>query len=66
VKPVFEPLRKPVRVQRKRGYKDKGSLRKIHEQHDFSEQTFEMNEIEQRRLTSSQTIQLARGWFFGG
>jgi len=65
VKPVFEPLRKPSRVQRKRGYKDKGSLRKIHEQHDFSEHTHEMNEIEQRRLTSAQTIQLVRGWFFG-
>lgn len=66
VKPIFETQRRPKRVQRKRGYKDKGSLRKIHERHDFSEHTFEQNEIEQRRLSSSQTIQLARGWFFGG
>lgn len=66
VKPVFKTLRPVTRAQRKRGYKDKGTLRKIHEQHDFSEHTSEQNEIEQRRLSSSQTIQLARGWFFGG
>lgn len=55
-------LKRPSRVQRKRGYKDKGSLKKIHEYHEFASGTLEQNTIEAKRLSQQETILFLQGW----
>lgn len=66
VKPKFKTKKPPRRLVRRRGYKDKGSLREIHTYHDFSIRTKELKELEQRRQSSTQTTDFLRGWFYGG
>lgn len=60
--PVCTSKSKPKRVQRHRGYRDKGSLKLPHEHHDFSDGSAEMYLLEQRRLTYQDTINFLRGW----
>lgn len=63
---LFEPIltskRKPKRVQRHRGYRDKGCLKLPHEHHDFSDTGSEQYLLEQKRLTYQDTINFLRGW----
>lgn len=49
ISPVFKTKRRVKRVQRHRGYRDKGSLRMSHQYHSFAEFTSEQNELEERR-----------------
>lgn len=55
-------LTKPSRTIRKRGYKDKGSLKKQHEYHSFASFTAEQNKIELERLTRKQTLAFLQGF----
>lgn len=53
---------KPSRTIRKRGYKDKGSLKRQHEYHSFASFTFEQNELELKRLTLQNSISFCQGF----
>lgn len=63
---MFEPKlrsnKSPKRVQRHRGYRDKGSLKFSHEYHSFVDFTKEMNELEQSRQSREDTLAFIRGF----
>lgn len=62
IKPIMYTKRKPKRVQRHRGYRDKGTLRKNSEKHDLWISTAEQMKIEESRLSSDQTLDFIEGW----
>lgn len=62
IKPIMYTKRKPKRVQRHRGYRDKGTLRKDSEKHDLWISTAEQMKIEESRLSSCQTLDFIEGW----
>lgn len=62
VKPVYETKKRPKRVQQRRGYRDKGTLRKNSDKHDLWYSTAEQWNLEQERLSVQQTIQLLQGF----
>lgn len=62
VRPRFSSTRKPTRVQRHRGYRDKGSLRLKHEYHSFAEGTLEQQKIEEAREISNFTADYIFGF----
>lgn len=63
VVPALSTRKKPRRVQRHRGYRDKGTLKLQHEIHDCSDLTSEQNEIEEQRCTTQDSINFMIGWF---
>jgi hypothetical protein len=64
--PIFVPIKPNVkRVQRHRGYRDKGSLRFSHEVHEAWSGTREQQTIEYNRLAQSETIALLAGFLYG-
>lgn len=58
----FSTTRKPKRAVRHRGYRDKGTLRNIHEYHSFVSFTKEMNELEDARQVRKDTLALLQGF----
>lgn len=62
IKPSRKKKSKPKRIQRHRGYRDKGTLKFPHEYHDFSERTLEEKELEQERSTLRDVILFTEGW----
>jgi len=62
-KPVFAIRKPPEQVQRHRGYRDKGTLRKVHDRHSFVSFTAEHRELEERRKSLQDSIQLIEGFF---
>lgn len=61
-RPKFASHRRPKRIQRHRGYRDKGTLKFPHEYHDFASRSQELKEEEEQRLSRLDQIDLARGW----
>lgn len=64
--PVFASKRRPKRVQRHRGYRDKGTLRKRHEYHSFVDDNKALLELEERKIVLADSIQIVRGFLYGG
>jgi len=60
--PKFSSKSKPKKVQRARGYKDKGTLRFKSDIHSFATGTREQQTIEQRRLDLRHTYEFLRGF----
>jgi len=59
---VFKTRKKPKRVLRHRGYRDKGTLKEIHEYHSFASFTKEMNELEEQREILKDTLLFLQGF----
>ena len=59
---LMKSKRRPKRVQRHRGYRDKGTLRHIHEYHSFVNCTKEVKELEEERLVQKDTLALLQGF----
>lgn len=64
--PSLKSNRKPKRVQRHRGYRDKGTLRKESDKHDFWISTDEQNRLENERKSRQETLDLLRGFIGSG
>lgn len=62
LKPIFKSRRKPKRVQRHRGYRDKGTLRKNSDKHDLWISTDEQLKLEEERLSTKDTLAFLAGW----
>lgn len=62
IRPRFSSTRKPTRIQRHRGYRDKGSLRLKHELHSFAEGTREQQTIEEQRKVRQDTKDFITGF----
>jgi hypothetical protein len=62
----FSTRKKPKRVQRHRGYRDKGTYRFDWEVHEAGEYRVEQMRLEEHRQAIQDTISLCRGFFFGG
>lgn len=62
VRPRFKTRRKPKRVQRHRGYRDKGSRRKDEEKHSLWISTDEQLKIEEERKIHKDSILLLRNF----
>lgn len=60
--PKFSSKSKPKKVQRARGYKDKGTLRLKSDIHSFASGTREQQTIEQRRLVLQHTYEFLQGF----
>lgn len=58
----FKTKKKPKRVQRHRGYRDKGTLRNIHEYHSFASCTGEQMTIEENRAIHKDTLSFLQGF----
>lgn len=58
----FKTKRRPKRVQRHRGYRDKGTLKENHEYHSFVSYTKEMKELEEQRMIQKDTLTLLQGF----
>lgn len=54
--------RAPKRIQRHRGYRDKGTLRKESDKHDLWISTAEQMNLEEKRLSISDTFNFIVGW----
>lgn len=52
----------PKRVQRHRGYRDKGTLKFSHEIHDLSNRTLEEKELEDERRSYKDARSFLEGW----
>lgn len=63
VAPVYKTRSKPKRVQRHRGYRDKGTLKLPHEVHELANRTAEVKELEEKRKSSQDSINFLVGWF---
>lgn len=61
--PRMKTRRKPKRVLRHRGYRDKGTLRKESDKHDLWISTTEQLKIEEERESQAQTLKFLFGWF---
>lgn len=60
----FKPKDQPKRVQRHRGYRDKGTLRASHEHHNYYEASMEdILERDERPEVIQDTINFIEGWF---
>lgn len=53
---IFESTKQPRRVQRFRGYRDKGSWRAPHEHHSYYDGTSEQNLLEEKRRIHQDTL----------
>lgn len=62
LKPSLKSRRKPKRIQRHRGYRDKGTLRKESDKHDLWTSTAEQMKLEEERLSNAQTLEFLVGW----
>lgn len=62
IKPVRKTKRKPKRVQRHRGYRDKGTLRLESDKHDLWYSSVRQNQIEQDRITLNDCYRLLQGF----
>lgn len=60
-RPIYETKKKVKTPERIRGYRDKGSLRKNHEYHDFTDSSKEMIEMENQREIQIDTNDLLLG-----
>lgn len=61
--PRMNRKKSPKRVQRHRGYRDKGTRRDISEKHCFVNDNKGQQELEERRLVLADSIALVRGMF---
>lgn len=62
IRPRMRKKSKPKKVQRHRGYRDKGTLRFPHEYHDFSDRTLEEKQLEDDRKALKDAIDFLEGW----
>lgn len=62
VRPKMKTRRRPKRVQRHRGYRDKGTLKFSHEIHDLSNRTLEEKELEDERRLYKDVRSFLEGW----
>lgn len=58
----FKDRKRPKRVQRHRGYRDKGTLRKPEDHHDFGDYRIEQLQLDEKRKKHSDGIFLLRGF----
>lgn len=61
-RPKMQTRRRPKRVQRHRGYRDKGTLRRDSDKHDLWYSTAEQLEIEEERESQAHTLKFLEGW----
>lgn len=64
--PLYQTKRRPRRVQRHRGYRDKGSLRISSDRHQFISGTREQQTIEYQREVLTDSYQFLKGFLLGG
>lgn len=62
VHPVYKTKRRPKRVQRHRGYRDKGTLRLNSDKHTLWISTDEQNRLEEERKNHQSTLDFLRGF----
>lgn len=59
---LYESKKKPKRTEYRRGYRDKGSLKLLHEYHSFVDSTSEQNSLERQRIVRQQSLLFLRGF----
>ena len=62
IKPCFRTRRRSKRVQRHRGYRDKGTLRREVDKHDLWYSSILQQKIEEERESRAETNQFIIGW----
>ena len=62
VHPIMKTKRRPKRVQRHRGYRDKGTLRLNSDKHTLWISTDEQNRLEEERINRQSTLDFLRGF----
>lgn len=64
--PLMKTARRPKRVQRHRGYRDKGTLKQQWEVHEAGNYRKEQLEIEAERQALDDSYNFCRGFLYGG
>lgn len=62
----FKTKRRSKRIQRHRGYRDKGSLRRASDRHELYSGTLEHQLLEKQRQVLADTVSLWEGFLLGG